>query len=60
MNDHRPHARAKVPVPETLVEPDVWYGEDGIDALIWADPLPYRDPAPDLSAPHAPGIGRTA
>jgi hypothetical protein len=22
-------------------EPDVWYGPDGIDALIWADGTPY-------------------
>lgn len=25
-------------------EPDVWWGEDGIDALIWADPTPYERP----------------
>jgi hypothetical protein len=23
-------------------EPDVWWGSDGIDALIWADPKPYE------------------
>ena len=28
---------------ETLL-PDVWWGEHGIDALIWADPAPYRRP----------------
>lgn len=22
-------------------EPDVWWGHDGIDAPIWADPRPY-------------------
>jgi len=34
------------------VEPDVWWSADGIDALIWADPLPYRCPAPE--APSRP------
>lgn len=24
--------------------PDVWWGEQGIDALIWADPIPYVPP----------------
>lgn len=24
--------------------PDVWWGEEGFDALIWADPIPYRRP----------------
>jgi hypothetical protein len=25
--------------------PDVWWGDDGIDALLWADPQPYKEPA---------------
>lgn len=24
---------------------DVWWGASGIDALIWADPIPYGEPA---------------
>jgi hypothetical protein len=24
--------------------PDVWWGTDGIDALLWADPVPYENP----------------
>jgi hypothetical protein len=28
--------------------PDVWWGEDGIDALIWADPAPYDAPTPGV------------
>jgi len=31
----------------TDFEPDVWWGPDGIDALIWADSQPYADPWPD-------------
>jgi len=28
-----------------VAEPDVWWGPDGIDALLWADPPPpYADP----------------
>ncbi len=30
---------------EAADEPDVWWGEDGIDAMIWADPTPYREPS---------------
>lgn len=33
-------------------EPDVWWSSDrvnGIDALIWADPLPYRCGAPEAA-----------
>jgi hypothetical protein len=26
------------------LEPDVWWGEDGIDALLWADAEPYAYP----------------
>lgn len=25
-------------------QPEVWWGVNGIDALIWADPRPYDDP----------------
>jgi hypothetical protein len=28
-------------------EPDVWWGEEGIDALIWADTRSYAEPLPD-------------
>lgn len=31
--------------------PDVWWGPDGIDALIWADPRPYEAPADIIAAP---------
>lgn len=27
----------------TDFEPDVWWGEHGIDALIWADARPYAE-----------------
>jgi len=26
------------------IDPDVWWGADGIDALIWADGPPYVHP----------------
>jgi hypothetical protein len=36
-----------VPKPES--EPDVWWGEEGIDARIWADPRPYeQNPASEV------------
>lgn len=31
-------------------EPDVWWGESGIDADIWSDPIPYVKPLMDASA----------
>jgi hypothetical protein len=31
-------------------EPDIWCGQSGINALIWADPLPYDEPALDVPA----------
>lgn len=34
--------------------PDVWWGEDGIDALIWADPPPYEPPS--LGVPADPTL----
>lgn len=34
-------------------EPDVWWGDDGIDAMIWADPLPYGDPRTTVSSAEA-------
>jgi len=24
--------------------PDVWWGDDGIDASLWVDPTPYTEP----------------
>lgn len=33
--------------------PDVWWGEDGIDADIWSDPIPYATPLMDVSAEAA-------
>lgn len=36
------------------VEPDVWWGPDGIDALLWADPPPYAEPVPEPAASAAP------
>jgi hypothetical protein len=35
--------------------PDVWWGEDGIDALIWADPRPY-DGRPSETNIDAPAV----
>jgi hypothetical protein len=29
---------------------EVWWGEDGIDAPIWADREPYAEPLTDVSA----------
>ena len=44
------------PIPSSVwnaeLAPDVWWsaeGIDGIDAVIWADPPPYRYPAPDAT-----------
>lgn len=37
-------------------EPDVWWGDDGIDALIW--PKPYRKPdvePPEEASEHGGG-----
>jgi hypothetical protein len=34
-------------VSDGAPEPDVWWSADGIDALIWADPLPYCRPLPN-------------
>ena len=28
-------------------EPDVWWGPNGIDALVWGDPISYRRPIPE-------------
>lgn len=44
-------------------EPDTWWGEDGIDALIWADPLPYEYPltiAPREGSEAPPSEGGAA
>jgi hypothetical protein len=32
-------------------EPDVWWGECGIDTLLWADGIPYACPEPDKDPP---------
>ncbi len=41
------------PASDSGPEPDVWWGEHGIDALIWADGQPYEEltdmPAPDYA-----------
>jgi hypothetical protein len=29
---------------DVLAEPDVWWGPNGIDALTWADGIPYAGP----------------
>jgi hypothetical protein len=31
-------------------EPDVWWGSNGIDALLWADPPPYAEPVPEATS----------
>lgn len=33
-------------LPPGDAEPDVWWGEQGIDAPVCADPIPYDVPAP--------------
>jgi hypothetical protein len=38
------HIKVRSAFVEYEPAPDVWWGDDGIDALIWADPLPYADP----------------
>jgi hypothetical protein len=45
-----PNTADRHPIWEDKAIPDVWWGADGIDALIWADPIPYADPAADVSA----------
>ena len=35
-------------------QPEVWWGANGIDALIWADPRPYDDPPPPYDDPPKP------
>lgn len=39
--------RSTTPDPVWTDEPtpDVWWGADGIEALIWADPMPYEPPS---------------
>jgi hypothetical protein len=32
--------------PVALPEPEVWWGESGIDALLWADGRPYDKSRP--------------
>lgn len=41
-------------------EPDVWWGADGIDVLLWADPPPYVDPliTEVAKAPSEPEVVR--
>lgn len=39
-------------------EPDVWWGEGGIDTLIWVDPIPYKSPtAPRMDNESAAQMG---
>ena len=33
-------------------EPDVWWGEGGIDALIWPKPMPCAHPAASPTTPE--------
>jgi hypothetical protein len=35
--------------------PDVWWGADGIDALVWADGTPYAEPSGD-GEPTRPAV----
>lgn len=30
------------PQPELVGEPDAWWGPDGIDAMMWADGIPFE------------------
>jgi hypothetical protein len=42
-----------LPVFNGVPEPDVWWGESGIDADIWSDPIPYATPFVNASAEAA-------
>jgi len=42
MNLQEAQASRQGPSWDGSLEPDVWWSEAGIDALIWADPTPYR------------------
>lgn len=46
-------------VPHGLIA-DVWWGADGIDALLWGDPPPYADPLTTeaAKAPSEPEVVR--
>ena len=46
VRDRRLRPPVAMVAPDTTAEPDVWWGHDGIDALIWADPVPYVLPTP--------------
>jgi hypothetical protein len=41
------------PLPTDDLAPEVWWSEDGIDALIWADPQPYAGAPPGPPAEAA-------
>jgi hypothetical protein len=38
-------------------ECDVWWGPDGIDALIWADQVPYESASLEAEAEAVPSGG---
>lgn len=44
MKPTKPNSTDSLSVWDGDPEPDVWYGPEGIDALLWADPVPYADP----------------
>lgn len=38
-----------------VAEPEVWWGKDGIDGLLWADPAPpYAEPLSDTDRQNIP------
>jgi hypothetical protein len=48
----KPDDPPKIDAPDPV--PDVWWGENGIDALIWVDPVPYE--LPSLKVPVSPAL----
>jgi hypothetical protein len=44
MSTTEPNVLTSGPFGDAELVPDVWWGTDGIDALIWADPVPYENP----------------
>lgn len=51
---------AKAPNWEGISEPDVWWGKDGIDGLLWADPPPpYAKPPSNTDPQNTAASART-
>jgi hypothetical protein len=46
------------PAPNCPGDSEVWWGEDGIDAPIWADPRPYDWPVQETTLSPASEVIR--